>query len=238
MMLWRVAGCILLAVSMQAGTPELTVAAAADLSDLAPLLGPASGIPLTLTLGASGILRQQIKNGAPYDVFLSANERYVRELASSGIIDPASVRVYARGRLALWSRDGRFRDVSELTRPELTHLAIANPEHAPYGTAARQFLERRGIWGALSGRVVYAENVRQALQFAETGNADAVVTAWSLLIGRRDAVLLPEEHAPIRQAAGIVKASKQQAAARRLEDFLFSPAGQKLLQDHGLTAER
>ncbi|HZU26879.1 MAG TPA: molybdate ABC transporter substrate-binding protein [Bryobacteraceae bacterium] len=216
----------------------MTVAAAADLADLqTPLVQSfekQAGIHVTVTLGASGILRQQIENGAPYDVFLSANEQYVRDLAARGVVDPASVRIYALGRLGLWSRDSRFRDVSQLQRPDLVHLAIANPEHAPYGAAARDFLQRRGIWDAVRSRVVYGENVRQALQFAETGNADAVITAWSLLVGKPDAVLLPPDHAPIRQALGIVASSVHKDSAREFERFLFGPEGRKLLIEHGL----
>src|SRR5579884_3270567 len=177
MMPYHIAGCIFLIGAALTHAATLTVAAAADLSCLEPGLVNAfeqqAGVHITVTLGASGILRQQIENGAPYDVFLSANEQYVRDLAAAGVIDPSSVRIYALGRLGLWSRDSRFRDVSQLQRPDLVHLAIANPEHAPYGAAARDFLQRRGIWDAVRSRVVYGENVRQALQFAETGNADA-----------------------------------------------------------------
>lgn len=236
--------CIFLTLFVLVAAPrvrsaDLTVAAAADLASLEPPLAAAfqqqTGIHLTVTLGASGILSQQIASGAPYDVFLSANEQYVRDLAAAGQIVPASVRVYAFGRLGLWSRDGRFRDLTELTAPALTHLAIPNPEHAPYGVAARDLLRRRGLWDTLQSRIVYGENVRQTLQYAETGNADAVITAWSLLVDHKGAVLLPADHAPISQAAGIVAASKQQDAARRFITFLRSPAGAKLLLDHGLT---
>src|SRR5579884_1038410 len=131
MMLNRIAGRIFLAAMGLAHASELTVAAAADLSSLEPglvkLFEQQTGISVAVTLGASGILRQQIENGAPYDVFLSANEQYVRGLASAGLIDPASVRIYAEGRLGLWSRDGRFRSVGDLRQTNLRQLAIADP---------------------------------------------------------------------------------------------------------------
>jgi molybdate transport system substrate-binding protein len=223
----------------QVRSADLSVAAAADLASLAPELTAAfqqkTAIHLTVTLGASGILKQQIANGAPYDVFLSANEQYVRDLASAGQIVAGSVRVYAFGRLGLWSAEGQFKDAGELTGPALKHLAIPNPEHAPYGVAARDFLRRKGLWDALESRIVYGENVRQTLQYAETGNADAVITAWSLVLEKKGAVLLPADHAPISQAVGIVSASKQQEAARRFLDFLSGPEGTKLLREHGLT---
>jgi len=239
---WALRCSFLLVLCGLVQAAELTVAAAADLSSLAPELTAEfqkkTEIHLTITLGASGILEQQIAHGAPYDVFLSANEQYIRDLAADGQIVPASVRVYAFGRLGLWSADGRFRDVSELTGPALKHLAIPNPEHAPYGVAARDFLRRKGLWDALQSRIVYGENVRQTLQYAETGNADAVITAWSLLVLKKAAVELPADHAPITQAVGIVSASKQQEAAGKLIQFLLGPEGAKLLRDHGLMPAR
>ncbi len=187
-----------------------------------------------MTLGASGMLAKQIEAGAPYDVFLSANERYVTELAASGRLEPASVRLYAFGRLGLWSRDGKIHDVRELTAASVQHVAIANPAHAPYGAAAQDFLERLHLWKALQPKIVYGENVRETLEFAESGNADAAITAWSLLFDHQGAVLLPEDHTPIRQAGGIVKGTSQPDAARRFMEFLVGPYGQALLAAHGL----
>ncbi len=187
-----------------------------------------------MTLGASGMLARQIEAGAPYDVFLSANERYVNELAASGRLEPASVRLYAFGRLGLWSRDGRIRDVRELTAATVQRVAIANPAHAPYGAAAQDFLERLSLWKALQPKIVYGENVRETLEFAESGNADAAITAWSLVFDRPGAVLLPDHHAPIRQAGGIVKGTSQPDAARRFMEFLVGRDGQALLAAHGL----
>jgi molybdate transport system substrate-binding protein len=193
----------------------------------------ATGRQARFVLGASGMLARQIEQGAPYDVFLSANERFVTDLAASGRLLPDSVRVYAYGRLGLWSKNGSFRRLEQLRDARMVHLAIANPANAPYGAAARELLRRAGLWEEIESRVVYGENVRQALQFAESGNADAAITAWSLVYDR-GGVLLPEGgEAPIRQAGGVVAGRPDEAAARRFLDLLGSEEGRKILAGHG-----
>jgi molybdate transport system substrate-binding protein len=193
-----------------------------------------SGIQLRFTLGSSGMLARQIENGAPYDVYLSANEKFVKDLAARGLVAPASVRVYATGRLGWWSPKRNLIDLRQLTSPLVRHLAIPNPEHAPYGAAARQALTRIGLWKELEGRIVYAENVRQAFEFASSGNADAVITAWTMLFDRGGILIDPAWHAPLRQAGAVVAGSKQPQTAQRLLDFLMSVKGQALLARYGL----
>jgi molybdate transport system substrate-binding protein len=185
-------------------------------------------------LGASGMLARQIEQGAPYDVFLSANERFVADLAKQGRLLPSSVRVYAYGRLGLWSRDGSVTRIEQLREGRVVHVAIANPANAPYGAAAKEALENAGLWSAVSGKVVYGENVRQALQFAESGNADAAITAWSLVFDRGGVELPATGHAPIRQAGGVVAGGAHQVAAQRFLDLLASGEGRKILAAHGL----
>ena len=221
---------------------DLFIAAAADLeslqTDVTAAFRKQTGADLKFTIGASGILEKQIENGAPYDVFLSANEQYIKDLAANGAVDPATVRTYAYGRLGLWSRDGKIRDVRQLLEKTVRNVAIANPEHAPYGAAAREFLTRQELWNALQPKIVYGENVRETLQYAESGNVDAVITSWSLLVNKKDAVLLPADHAPIAQAAAVVTTSKQKALARQFLDFLGSAAGRAILERHGLSPGR
>ena len=215
---------------------DLIVAGASDLSPLTSALEQAfekaSHNKIRFTLASSGSLAHQIENGAPFDVFLSADERSVKELAAGGHLEP-DVVIYATGRLGLWSKDGLVRSLEDLKKPQVIHLAIANPDHAPYGIAARKALETQGLWREVQSKIVYGENVRQAMQFAESGNADAVITSWTLLIGR--GILLPAEwHDPIRQAGGVVKASGQPATARQFLKFLLSAEGQTILQSGGL----
>ncbi len=188
-----------------------------------------------MILGSSGILARQIEQGAPYDVYLSANESYVEGLVTAGKLARDSVRVYALGRLGIWSRDGRFRDLDDLTSERVLHIALANPAHAPYGVAAREALRKLNLWPELEPKVVYGENVRQALQYAESGNADAAVTAWSLVFNRGGVLVPAELHAPIRQSGGVATASRRPVAARRFLEFLRGPEGRKLLESNGFS---
>jgi len=215
---------------------DLIVAGAADLSPLTAALEQGfektAHTRVRFTLASSGSLAHQIENGAPFDVFLSADERSVKELAAGEHLEP-DVVIYATGRLGLWSKDGQVRSLEDLKKPQVIHLAIANPDHAPYGIAARKALETQGLWREVQPKIVYGENVRQALQFAESGNVDAVITSWTLL--NTKGTLLPAEwHAPIRQTGAVIKASKQADAGRRFLKFLLSAEAQKILKDGGL----
>jgi molybdate transport system substrate-binding protein len=179
------------------------------------------------------MLARQIEQGAPYDVYLSANERFVADLAASGHLVPGTVRVYAVGRIALWSQEGVVRSLDGLDSARVRHVAIANPSHAPYGQAAKEALENKQLWRKLERKIVFGENVRQALQFAESGNADAAITAWSLVFAS-GGVLLPQVlHSPIRQGAGAVAGSRHPEWAARFLEFLTGPDAQKLLRQYG-----
>ena len=217
---------------------NLSVAAAADLAPLEPALvrlyRQSTGASLAITLGSSGMLAAQIRQGAPYDVYLSANEDLVMDLARGGFVSSTSVRTYATGRLGLWSADGSIPGITELAGAKVRFLTLPNPKHAPYGTAAVEALRSQRLWNRLAPKVVYGENVRQAFEFASTGNADAVITSWTLVFDK-GGILLPETwHRPIRQAAGVVAASPRQQAAQRFLDLLLSAEGQALLQRYGL----
>jgi len=217
----------------------LYIAAASDLaplqSELAQTIGKETGITARFSFGGSGILAQQIENGGPFDLYLSANESFVKNLEAKGKLLGGTVSVYAYGRLGLWSKNGRIHSLQELTSKSVTHLALPNPAHAPYGVAAREMLRKLGLWQTLEPRVVYGENVQQALQFAESGNADACVTAWSL-VRDKGAILLPaSDHPPIRQAGAVVAASGHRAAATRVLAVLRGPAGRALLARYGFS---
>lgn len=217
---------------------ELIVAAAADLAPLQTPLASAfhraSGQTLRFTIGSSGELARQIRSGAPYDVYLSANEQYVKDLAAAGLLEQASLTVYAHGRLALWSKTGMYKTLPDLLKPQALHVAIANPKFAPYGVAAKQVLENRGLWNRLESKIVFGENIRETLQYAESGNADAAIVAWSL-VHDRGGILLPAAwHAPIEQEGGVLSRSSQRALARRFLEFLTGPQGVRILEAHGL----
>jgi molybdate transport system substrate-binding protein len=144
------------------------------------------------------------------------------------------VAVYALGRIALWSRDGKVASLKDLSRPGLRHIAIANPAHAPYGIAARQALEKLTEWKLIEPRLVLAENIRQTLQYAESGNAEVAITAWSLVFDRGGVLLPAELHQPIRQGCGIVTSSTKTPLARSFLDLLTSSDGVAILERFGL----
>jgi molybdate transport system substrate-binding protein len=219
---------------------QLIIAAAADLAPLERNLTEAfvkeTGLRVRFSLGSSGMLARQIANGAPFDAYLSANEGFVQELTASGHLDPSTVKNYATGRLGLWSASGKVKTIKDLH--SLRSVAIASPKHAPYGMAAEELLRSESSFGQLQSKLVLAENVRQAFEFARTGNTDAVLTAWTLLHDK-GGILLPDSgHKPISQSGGVVKRSKNQAAARRFMEFLTGPKVQAILQAGGLFPPR
>ncbi len=180
------------------------------------------------------MLARQIENGAPFDVFLSANESFVQSLAQSGHLLSGSITPYATGRLGLWSAAGNIKSIKDLTSSSVRHIAIPNPRHAPYGAAAEQALRKLGLWDSLSGRLVLGENVRQAFEFARSGNADAVITSWTMVFDKGGILLPDTDHPPIRQSGGIVRGTGHEQQARALLQYLASPAGRQLLARFGL----
>lgn len=207
----------------------LTVAAASDLTDLEPALTAAfektnPGVQIRFVTAASAMLMQQIDNGAPYDVFLSANAGYVDQLAAKRKIEPNSVLSYASGRLGVLWRDGKSHPLSDLKENRFRLVALPNPKLAPYGVAAEQALRHEHLWEFVSQKVVYGENVRQTLQLFDSGNTDAVLTSDSLLQGRNAQVIPAGWHSPILQKGGLVAGSPSAPAAQAFLKFLTSGA--------------
>jgi molybdate transport system substrate-binding protein len=178
------------------------------------------------------MLMQQIENGAPYDLFLSANAQYVDALVSSGKLNPGAV-AYAKGQLAILWRDGKTHTIKDLTNDSVKFIALANPKLAPYGAAAQDALEHEHLWQKLQPKIVYGENVRQALQLFDSGNADVVLTADSLVSERKPQLIPAEWHAPIVQKAGVVSSSQKQKEANLFLQFLLGPTAQAIFARHG-----
>src|SRR5687768_9155780 len=179
---------------------NILVAAASDLTPAFEEMGleyeKATGTKVTFSFGSTGTLAKQIENGAPMDLFAAANIEFIDKLEKQGLIIPDTKTLYARGRITLWTlADSRqISKLDDLVMPEVERIGIANPEHAPYGTAAQQALQTLGIWDRVKAKVVFAENVRMALQYAETGNTDASIVALSLSVQSKGRwVLIPEE---------------------------------------------
>jgi molybdate transport system substrate-binding protein len=213
------------------------IGAAADLQPLNDQLGAAfakvAGTRPVFTFAASGSLAQQIRNGAPYDVYLSANETFVRQLGESGHLLPDTIKVYAYGRIALWSKSGRIHTLADLTAPSVRHLAIANPVHAPYGAAAQAALRSQGLWEKLEPKLVYGENVEQTYQYAESGNAEAAIVGWSQVFKKGGILLSATWHPQISQTGAVVKGSRHPDLARRFLAFLTGGEGKAVLRQFG-----
>ncbi len=223
---------------------ELTVAAASDLTPAFEEIGrefeSATKTKVIFTFGSTGMLTRQIENGAPVDLFAAANVSYIDELDKKGLIIPDSRAIYARGRITLWTPDTsniRLQGIADLARPEVMRIAIANPDHAPYGLAAKQALESAGIWDRVKPKLVYGDNIRQAFQYAATGNVDVAIVSLSLSTESRGRwTLIPEElHQPIDQGLGILKTTKNEKAARAFASFLAGPQGQAIMKKYGFS---
>lgn len=222
--------------------PALRVAAASDLAGaLEPLAAAyerAHGVPVTITYGSSGLLARQIAEGAPFDVFAAANEGFADQAAASGRCPVTSKRLYARGALVVWARDEASlpATLGDLAEARFARIAIANPEHAPYGRAAKEALEKSGVWASLAKRIVLADNIRQAFAFAESGSADVALVSRSLVRAGRGAARAVDGslHAPLDQAAVACGERAEDAAA--FVELLAGPEGRKVLADHGFLA--
>lgn len=208
---------------------SLTVSAAADLvsafQELGTLFEQETGTKVVFNFGSSGQLAQQIAHGAPVDLFAAANIAFVDELEQQGLILLATKALYARGRITLWTRTDsplHFERLEDVARPEVKRVAIANPQYAPYGIAAREALQAVGIWETVQPKLVLGENVRQTLMYAETGNVDVAIVALSLSVQIEGQwVLIPETlHQPIDQVLAVIKGTPHEQEARQFAGLL------------------
>ncbi|MFN2406802.1 MAG: molybdate ABC transporter substrate-binding protein [Pyrinomonadaceae bacterium] len=223
-------------------TPQLTVAAASDLIAAFEEIGrefeATHKIKVVFVFGSTGMLTRQIENGAPMDLFAAANVTYVDELDQKGLIIPDTKAIYARGRITLWTTFDspvQVETISDLTRPEIRRIAIANPDHAPYGLAAKQALETAGVWETVKAKLVYGDNIRQTLQYAETGNVDVSIVALSLSQQSKGRwTLVPEQlHQPIDQGLAVIRTTHNEQAARAFASFIRGPRGKEILGKYG-----
>lgn len=223
---------------------DLTVAAAADLTAAFEEIGrefeSVHKTKVVFVFGSTGLLTRQIENGAPMDLFAAAHVSYIDQLEQQGLIVSGTKAIYARGRITLWTTADsnlRLQGIADLARPEVTRVAIANPDHAPYGLAARQALESAGIWDGVKPKLVYGDNIRQTLQYAETGNVEVAIVALSLSTQSRGRwTLIPEElHQPIDQALAIIKTTNNEQAARAFAAFVNGSQGRSILQKYGFS---
>ena len=229
---------------------KISVAAAADLNvaltEIAAQYGKQTGNSIEISFGSSGNFFHQIQNGAPFDIFFSADVDYPQKLIAAGLAEPASLYRYALGRLVLWvpassSLDVEHRGVDILLDPAVKKIAIANPQHAPYGRGAAAALRHYGIYDKVADRLVLGENVSQAAQFVESGNTQAGIIALSLALtpamkdkGRYWEI--PADAYPtLEQALVILSRSKKKSEAAAFLEYLKSAEGRTVLLRYGFS---
>jgi molybdate transport system substrate-binding protein len=227
----------------------ITLAAAADLTDaineIAANFQKGTGCTVRVSTGSSGNFLSQIENGAPFDVFFSADIEYPKKLEAEGLAAPGSTYLYAVGKIVLWVRSDSRVDISNglavLRDPSVRKVAIANPQHAPYGRAAQQALQNAGVYDAVKNRLALGENILQTAQFVESGNAEAGILALSLVLSRglKDKGRfwsIPENlYSPIEQGVVLVGASKNPQGAQGFLNYIKTPETAALLERYGFT---
>jgi molybdate transport system substrate-binding protein len=227
--------------------PQLNVAAAADLkfamTEFASAYEKQSGVKLNLTFGSSGNFFAQIQNGAPFDLFFSADSEYPRKLDEAGLVVPNSTYQYAVGRLVLWTPADSKVDLTKsgwnaLLDPSIRKIAIANPDHAPYGRAAIEALKKSGYYDQVKSKLVFGENISQAAQFVQSGSAQAGILARSLVLAPAFSSghtwLVPQDHYSLLiQSAVVLKHSPNQPAALAFLAYIKTGPAQTILEKYG-----
>lgn len=222
---------------------EVRIAAASNLSvafrELESAFERAHGSAVSVEYGSSGLLAAQIGQGAPFDAFYSADEAFAIQAIEAGACDGATRRIYARGQLVVWSLQPASTvplvDLSSLLEPAFQRIAIANPDQAPYGRAARDILQRAGLWDALASRMVLGEDVKNTFQLVQTGLAEAGFVPRSLVQSQGGRFLSVDDalHGPLSQMTVQCKHGKNPAGARAFDRFVASEAGAAILRRHG-----
>jgi len=240
----------ILSMGSYARAQAIKIAAAADLKfammELASQFEKQSGAKLDVTYGSSGNFLTQIQNGAPFDMFFSADSEYPKKLQAAGLAEPGTLREYAVGHIVIWTpRDSEINTSKDgwksLLDQRVKKIAIANPEHAPYGRAALAAIKKAGIYEQVKDKLVYGENISQAAEFVQSGNAQTGIVALSLAMsptmknGNRWEIP-PDSYPPLKQAGVLLKSSKNKDAARQFLAFVSGSQGQEILKRFGFTA--
>jgi len=231
------AGC-----SSKSAPRKVRIAAAADLAKAFDELGKEfeakTHIAPEFNFGSSGLLAKQIEQGAPFFLFASANKGFADQVVKAGRCDGASAKMYARGRIVVWTPSGGPTPVKleDLARPEFTRIAIANPEHAPYGRAAKQALEKAGVWSQIESRIVFGDNVQATMLYAKERNVEAAVVALSLAVVTDGGAFLkidPALHDPLDQQLVVCGNGEEADAARQFAEFVGSREGREVMTRYG-----
>jgi len=221
----------------------LKVAAAADLTlafqEIGKRFEAKTGTPVVFSFGSTGQLAEQIENGAPFDVFAAANVQAIEKLTKEKLVVPQTVHVYALGRIVIATKTkGAVQTLNDLLKDDIKKIAIANPDHAPYGVAAKQALQKAGIWEQVKPKIVYGKNIADTLAYVESGNAEAGIVALSLVKTSRSfhfQLINEAMHEPIQQAVAVMKATKHREAAKQFVAFLNSSEGREIMKKYGFS---
>jgi molybdate transport system substrate-binding protein len=233
---------LMVAVAGAQRAASVTVFAASDLGPafkvIVPRFEQQTKVDVTLVLGSTGMLTQQIRNGAPADVFFAANETFVNMLIAEKLTIPGTTSLYARGQIVTVTLDSgtlRVDELKDLTSSSVRRVAIANPQHAPYGLAAKQALEAANLWNTLEPKLVYGENVQQAVQFVRSGSADAGIVARSV-VNTDDLTWKSIDqrlHAPLDQVAVVLARTRDPDTAKGFIDFVNGAQGRSVMRQFG-----
>jgi molybdate transport system substrate-binding protein len=238
-----------LLASLFCSAQEITVAAAADLQfafqDVSARFQKDTGHAVKLVFGSSGNFFAQIQNGAPFDVYFSADIDYPKRLEAAGLAEPGTLYEYATGKIVLWAPVGSKIDVSKglqaLLDPNVNKIAIANPEHAPYGQAAVAAMKHENIYDKISGKLVLGENISQTASLVAAGGADVGIIALSLAVAPsmkskgQYMEVRADEYPAIQQAAVILKSSKNKEIAHQFMAYIKTPEIQTIMRGYGFT---
>jgi molybdate transport system substrate-binding protein len=232
-------------LALSAHAEKITIAAAADLKfAMDEIVGTYkkanSADEIDVVYGSSGKFQTQIQQGAPYDLYFSADISFPRDLAKNGFA-ASEVKPYAVGRIVLWSAslDASKMTLNSLTDPKITRIAIANPQHAPYGKRAEEALRASGLWDKVEPKLVYGENIAHTAQFVQTGNAQVGVIALSLalnpeLSGKGGYWLIPDKlHEPLEQGYIITRQAAGNALAKRFAEYMGSKPARAVMTKYG-----
>lgn len=240
-------GLLLPSTGLPAQEQSVQVAAAADLKyameELSAEFASKTGEKVDVTTGSSGNFFVQIQNGAPFDLFFSADTEYPKKLGAAGFVEPGTLSTYALGRIVIWAPPSAAIDLSNqgwnaLADAGVRKIAIANPMLAPYGRAAVAALQKAGIYERVKSKLVYGENISQAAQFVQSGNAQAGIIALSLARspGMKQGKMweIPGDmHPAIEQGVVVLKSARNKANARAFLEFVKSAAGKAIMEKHG-----
>jgi len=240
---------LLFLLSLVSAAQEITVAAASDLQlalqDVSNRFEKETGMPVKLVFGSSGNLFTQIQNGAPFDLFFSADLEYPQKLEAAGLAEPGTLYEYATGKLVLWTpKDSTLdlgRGLAVLLDPKVKKIAVANPAHAPYGRAAVAALKHGGIYDKVADKLILGENISQAASFVVSGSAEIGIVALSLALAPslkekgKWAQLAPDEYPPLRQAVVVLKSSKQKMLAQQFLAYLQTPTVIETWKSYGFS---